>query len=236
MTSRLIVALDFPNLDSCRKILEELKGLVKIYKVGSELFTAEGWRAVELVRRSGAEVFLDLKLHDIPTTVAKTARVIANHDVFMFNVHALGGLEMMREAKKAVDEASKGRRRPLLVGVTILTSHKEGELSRELGISRPLKEEVLALAKGAKEAGLDGAVCSPEEIEILKKGMGGKFILVTPGIRPEGIGLDDQSRVMTPKQALQKGADYLVLGRPVTASSHPRRTVEEILKNWQSQA
>lgn len=232
----LIIALDFPELDPCRRILEELKGLVKIYKVGSELFTAEGWRAVELVRQSGAEVFLDLKLHDIPTTVAKTAKVIAAHEVFMFNVHALGGLEMMREAKKAVDEASKGSHRPLLVGVTILTSHEEAALSRELGINRPLKEEVLALARLAKDAGLDGVVCSPEEIEILKKALGEKFILVTPGIRPAGGEKQDQSRVMTPQEALQKGAHYLVIGRPVTAAPHPRQAVEQILKDWQSQA
>ena len=232
----LIVALDFPELDSCRKILEELKGLVKIYKVGSELFTAEGWRAVELVRQSGAEVFLDLKLHDIPTTVAKTARVIAKHDVFMSTVHALGGLDRMREAKKALDESSKGRRRPLLVGVTILTSHKEADLSKELGIPRPLKEEVLVLARLAKEAGLDGVVCSPEEIGILKKALGEKFILVTPGIRPAGVEREDQSRVMTPREALQKGAHYLIIGRPVTAALHPRRALEEILKDWQSQA
>lgn len=227
----LIIALDFPDLESCQKLLEELRGLVKIYKVGSELFTAHGWKAVELVQKSGAEVFLDLKLHDIPTTVAKTARVIAEKEVFMFNVHALGGKRMMLEAKNAVDEKSKGRRRPFLVAVTLLTSHEEAELSKQLGFTRPLQEEVLALARLTQEAGLDGVVCSPKEIEILRKDLGRDFLLVTPGIRPVGSDRNDQLRSLTPQEARQRGANYLVIGRPVTAASRPRAVVQEILKN-----
>lgn len=226
----LIVALDFPELGPCLKLLDELKGLVKIYKIGSELFTAHGWKAVELVEKSGAEVFLDLKLHDIPNTVAKTSRVITERGVFMFNVHALGGLEMMRAARKAVDEGPpQGRAKPLLLAVTLLTSHEANALSQELGIARPLREEVLALARLAKEAGLDGVVCSPEEIEVLRKALGPNCLLVTPGIRPAGSDLNDQKRCLTPREAIQRGANYLVIGRPVTAAPDPRKVVQDIL-------
>ena len=227
----VIVALDFPELEPCRKILEELKGLVKIYKVGSELFTAHGWKAVELVQKSGAEVFLDLKLHDIPTTVAKTSRVIAEKGIFMFNVHALGGLEMMAEARKAVDLKSRGARRPLLLGVTILTSLSDSHLSKELGIVRSVKEEVLALARLAKQAGLDGVVCSPEETGLVRSQLGTDFVLVTPGIRPAGSDQNDQKRSLTPQEAVRQGATYLVIGRPVTAAPNPRRAVQEILQD-----
>lgn len=227
----LIVALDFPDLEPCRELLKELKGLVKIYKIGTELFTAHSWKSVELVKEAGVEVFLDLKLHDIPTTVAKTSRVIAERGVLMFNVHALGGLEMMCQARKAVDETSQKNRKPLLLGVTILTSLDEIALSKELGIQRSLKEEVLTLARLAKEAGLDGVISSPEETAMLRKEFGKKFVLVTPGIRPAGTASNDQQRCLTPKEAIQQGADYLVIGRPVTAATHPRQAVQQILQS-----
>lgn len=227
----LIVALDFPDLKPCKRLIEELKGLVKIYKVGSELFTAQGWKAVELVQKSGGEVFLDLKLHDIPTTVAKTARVIAARNVFMFNVHALGGLEMMREAKKAVNETCKGNTKPFLLAVTLLTSLEEKILSKELGIVRPLQEEVLHLARLAKEAGLDGVISSPEETESLRQGLGKDFILVTPGVRPPESDAHDQRRSLTPGEAIRKGADYLVIGRPITTSPTPRQAASQILQS-----
>lgn len=227
----LIVALDSPDLESSRKILESLQGLVKIYKVGSELFTAEGWRAVDLVESFGGQVFLDLKLHDIPTTVAKTCRVIAKRGIFMFNLHTLGSLEMMSEARKAVEEESRGQRRPLLIGVTILTSLEERTLSQELGIHRPLQEEVLELARLAKRAGLDGVVSSPEEVPFLRKQLGEGFILVTPGIRPPGSETHDQRRSLSPRESLERGADYLVVGRPITASPNPREAASQILQS-----
>jgi len=219
MTAPLIVALDFPDLDPCRKLLKELEGLVSIYKIGSELFTARGWEAVELVHRSGARVFLDLKLHDIPTTVAKTSSVIAKRGVFMFNLHALGGMEMMRAARKAVDESASGKTKPLVLAVTILTSLEAKA------------EEVLSLARRAREAGLDGVVSSPKELSILRRELGNDFILVTPGIRPEGSPSDDQVRSLTPREAMKLGSSYLVVGRPVTASAHPRRAASEILQS-----
>jgi orotidine-5'-phosphate decarboxylase len=227
----LIIALDFPELEPCRKLLGELKDLVKIYKIGSELFTAHGWEAVELVHKSGGQVFLDLKLHDIPTTVAKTSRVIAKRGVFMFNVHTLGGLEMMQEARRAVDEACQGAKKPLLLGVTILTSLEEKILAKELGIERPLKEEVLALARLAKEAGLDGVISSPEETEMLRKELGKGFVLVTPGIRLPENETHDQRRALTPGEAIQRGANYLVVGRPVTGASTPRQAALQILQS-----
>jgi orotidine-5'-phosphate decarboxylase len=227
----LIVALDFPELEPCRKLLSELGDLVKIYKIGTELFTAHGWEAVELVHQAGAKVFLDLKLHDIPTTVAKTARVIARRGIFMFNVHTLGGLQMMRETRRAVDEECKTGKKPLLLGVTILTSHEEKALERELGIKRPLKEEVMSLARLAREAGLDGVIASPGEAELLRKELGKGFLLVTPGIRPAESAQDDQKRALTPQEALRRGADYLVVGRPITGASDPRQAVQHILQS-----
>ena len=148
----------------------------------------------------------------------------------MFNVHALGGLQMMSEARKAVDAKSGRGRKPLLVAVTILTSLNEAELSKELGIGRALKDQVLALAQLAKQAGLDGVVCSPREIELLRTSLGKKFLLVTPGIRPKGSDKHDQERCLTPSEALRFGATYLVVGRPVTASPHPRQVVQEFFK------
>lgn len=232
--SGLIVALDFADLGPCRELLRKLKGLVKIYKIGSELFTAHGWKAVELVQESGAKVFLDLKLHDIPTTAARTSRVITKRGVFMFNIHALGGFEMMEEVRKAVEEAARGRRKPLLLAVTILTSHDRKTLARELGIRRPLQTEVLALARLAKKAGLDGVISSPEEIPLLRRELGKEFVLVTPGIRPVGADAQDQRRSLTPAEALRGGADYLVVGRPVTQAKDPRSVVRGITASFRS--
>ena len=230
-SAQLIVALDYPELDSARKLVKELQGLVQIYKVGSELFTAQGWEAVELVHRSGAKVFLDLKLHDIPTTVARTSQVIAERGIFMFNVHSSGGAEMMRAARTAVDEIFLKGERPLLIAVTVLTSLEEKVLSRDLGIQRPLREQVLALARLAQSAGLNGVVCSPEETEFLRKELGKEFVLVTPGVRPAGRTRDDQSRVATPQEAVRRGSNYLVVGRPVTAASDPRAAASDILQS-----
>ena len=149
----------------------------------------------------------------------------------MFNVHALGGLEMMREARKAAEEGAKGKRRPLLLGVTVLTSLDEAVLSKELGIKRSLQEEVLALARLAKEAGLDGVVSSPEETALLRRELGKDFLLVTPGIRPAGSDPNDQRRSLTPHEAVSRGANYLVVGRPVTAAPRPREVAREILQS-----
>lgn len=230
--SPLIVALDTPSLDVARKLVRDLKGLVSFYKIGFELFTAHGWAALDLVRQAGGRVFLDLKLHDIPTTVAKTAAVFCEHEVEMFNVHALGGLEMMKTTRQMVEERLKtGKRKPILLGVTILTSHTEAILSKELGIERKLNDEVLTLAKLVKTAGLDGVVSSPQEIALLRKEFPSNFLIVTPGVRPSGSAKGDQKRTFTPKEAQEAGADYLVVGRPITAASNPRKEALSILKS-----
>ena len=230
-SDKLIVALDTPSLDIVKKLLKELEGIVSFYKIGFELFTAHGWEAVALVKKHGGRVFLDLKLHDIPTTVAKTAAVICEHEIEMFNVHALGGLEMMKKTREAVDQRIKDpKKRPRILGVTILTSHREGDLAAELGITRNLNDEVLALARLAKKAGLDGVVSSPQETSMLRKEFPGDFLIVTPGLRSPGSPKDDQQRTFSPKEAAAAGADYLVIGRPITAAENPRQEALFILK------
>ncbi len=232
LKSRIIVALDTPSLDHVKQLTKKLEGLVSIYKIGFELFTAHGWEAVNWVRDLGAEIFLDLKFHDIPNTVSKAALVACEHDVLMFNVHTLGGLEMMKKTREAVDErVSFQGKKPILLGVTILTSHSEKEIQTELGISRSLKDQVLALAALAKKAGLDGVVASPQEIEILRKEFGPDFVIVTPGVRPEGSSKDDQKRTFTPEKAFQAGASYIVIGRPVTGAESPRSAMQAILQS-----
>jgi orotidine-5'-phosphate decarboxylase len=227
---KIIVALDTPSLQFVEKLIKDLEGIVSFYKVGFELFTAHGWTAVDIIRKFGGKVFLDLKLHDIPNTVSKAMAVICEHEVDMVNVHALGGKEMMKSARKTIDErVATGKKRPILIGVTVLTSHSEKELSKELGITKPLEEEVLSLAGLVQEAGLNGVVSSPQETAMLRKKFPNNFVIVTPGVRPQGSDKSDQKRTFTPKLAIEAGADYLVIGRPITAAAKPRKQVESIL-------
>ena len=229
---RIIVALDTPSLEVVEKNLKELQDFGVLYKIGFELFTAHGWQAVELVRKYGGRVFLDLKFHDIPTTVAKAAAVVCEHDVFMFNVHALGGFKMMKEARNAVDQRSAGKKRkPLLIAVTILTSHTEEDLARELRIKEKMQDQVVHLATLAQKAGLDGIVSSAQELPVLRKEFPEDFLIVTPGIRTPGSLKNDQKRTFTPKEAVDAGADYLVIGRPITAAQKPREQVQKILQS-----
>ncbi len=228
----IIIALDTPTLEGAQKLLKELQGVISFYKIGFEFFTAHGWKAVELVKKSGAKVFLDLKLHDIPNTAAKTAAVICDHDVDMFNVHALGGLEMMKEVRKTVDEKTKSKKqKPVVVAVTILTSHSPESLSRELNISKSLQDQVLHLAALSHQAGLEGVVCSPQEAALLRKKFPEPFCLVTPGVRPEGSERGDQKRTLTPSEALRAGVDYMVIGRPITGANDPHKAVLSILES-----
>lgn len=229
---RVIVALDTPSLDIVKKILKELDGVINYYKIGFELFTAHGWTAVDLVRKHGAKIFLDLKLHDIPNTVAKTAAVICEHEIEMFNVHTLGGYEMMKHVREVVDQRAKSEgEKPIILGVTILTSHAEEELSRDLGIQKPLKEEVVHLAKLAEKAGLDGVVASARETVVLRDEVAKDFLIVTPGIRPTGSAKGDQKRTLGPAEAFQAGADYIVVGRPITDAPKPREQAEAIVRS-----
>lgn len=218
-------------MKTCRKWVKALKGLVYFYKIGSELFTAAGLDAVKFVRNQGTDVFLDLKFHDIPNTVAQSARAAARLGVKMFNVHTLGGLNMMRAAREAV---GNGKTRPWLLGVTILTSHGEKELAGELQIKVPLKSQVLHLAKLGREAGLDGVVASAQEVSAIKKELGASFKVVTPGIRPLWAAQGDQQRIVTPRDAFRLGTDYIVVGRPITGAKDIRGAASKIIEEVSS--
>ncbi len=215
--SRLIVALDFAATDEARAFVARVTPAQCRLKVGLELFTAAGPAFVtELVER-GYDVFLDLKFHDIPNTVAQACARAAGLGVWMINVHTLGGRRMLEAAREAVDKAS---RRPLLIGVTMLTSHEARE-AEEVGLTSDLGAQIERLTALAAGAGLDGVVCSPLEAERLRRRHDKPFMLVTPGIRPAGSERQDQRRTLTPGEAIAHGADYLVVGRPVTRATDP---------------
>jgi orotidine-5'-phosphate decarboxylase len=203
-------------------------------KIGTQLFTAAGPAAVERAHKRGCRVFLDLKFHDIPNTVAGAVREATRLGVFMMNVHASGGLAMMRAAAESATKAASdfGLPRPIVLGVTVLTSLDRRALEREVGVPASVDAHVLRLAEGAREAGLDGCVASPQEIRRLRIALGPRFVIVTPGIRPARAE-DDQKRVATPRVALDAGADYLVVGRPITAASDPKAAAAAIIAELQ---
>lgn len=222
--SKIIVALDFPQQVSAMVLVDQLDPRLCRLKVGKELFTAAGPSFVKLLVAKGFDVFLDLKFHDIPNTVAKAVIAVADLGVWMTNVHASGGSRMMRAAKQALVER---RSDMLLIGVTVLTSMEDEDLA-EVSVERSVDDQVLHLATLAKEANLDGVVCSAQEASLLKSSFGGTFNLVTPGVRLAGAGADDQRRVTTPMDAVALGSDYLVIGRPITQSPDPLATLKEI--------
>ncbi len=228
---KLIVALDVKSEKKALNLVEKLKGDVKIFKVGSELFTSSGGKIIKKIRGKGCEVFLDLKFHDIPNTVASAAIAATNLKVFMFNLHALGGTAMMKKTMKAVKKESKKLKikRPKVIAVTILTSIDQNAL-KKVGISGNIKNQVLKLAKLAKDAGLDGVVASSREAKIIRKNLGGHFLIVTPGIRPAWASLDDQKRIATPKEAIANGADFIVVGRPIIEAKYPTIAAQKILE------
>ena len=226
VSSPIIVALDYDNAESALAMADQLNPELCRVKVGKELFTAGGPELVRALVGRGFQVFLDLKFHDIPNTVASAVRAAAELGVWMVNVHASGGTRMMEAAVAALQPY--GAKRPLLIGVTVLTSTAPEELE-EVGVSRGLEEQVLSLARLAKQAGLDGVVCSAREAQALRGQLGAEFALVTPGIRPAGAAADDQRRIVTPAQALAWGSDYLVIGRPITASAEPTAALANIL-------
>lgn len=222
--ARVIVALDFPSAQPAMAFVERVTPTHCKLKVGKELFTREGPMLVEKLVRKGFDVFLDLKFHDIPNTTAAASRAACDLGVWMFNVHALGGREMMQAAKEAVSATSN---QPLLVAVTILTSMNELAL-KEIGLTKSPKEHVLELASLARDAGLDGVVCSAQEAQLLRDKIGPDFQLVTPGIRPSNSAAGDQKRVMTPRDAVANGANYLVVGRPITQAPNPIEVLTQI--------
>ena len=213
-------------------LLDRLAGVVGGCKIGSQLFTAAGPAAVEAARKRGFRVFLDLKFHDIPNTVAGAVREATRLGVFMLNVHAAGGLAMMRAGTAAAAKAAAdfGVPRPICLGVTVLTSLDRRALDAELGVPATVEAHVLHLARLAREAGLDGCVASPREIGPLRVNIGRQWVIVTPGIRPSADSSDDQMRTATPRATLAAGADYLVVGRPITAAADPAAAARAILE------
>jgi orotidine-5'-phosphate decarboxylase len=232
---RLIFALDVDAFEEAERWVKLLHEKVGVFKVGKQLFTRCGPEVVRMIRAEGAEVFLDLKYHDIPNTVAMAGVEASRLGVHMFNVHALGGREMMNATVSAVDRLfprnSEGR--PLLLAVTILTSSTEKTL-QEVGIDYPVTDMVPRLAKLAREAGMDGVVASPREVGLIREVCGPDFVIVTPGVRPAEASLDDQKRVMTPGEAIAAGADFLVIGRPISAAPDPVEAAERILAEMES--
>lgn len=219
--SKVIVALDFNNIDDVINFVSTISPEQCRLKVGKELFTAYGPEIVRKLHSLGFEVFLDLKFHDIPNTVYKAIRVAADLGVWMVNVHASGGREMLERAAQAIQDS---KHKPLLIAVTILTSLSK-EAVAEIGYARELTEQTLHLAKLSHECGLDGVVCSAHEASLIKSFTSSDFITVTPGIRLEDNKTDDQTRIMTPQNAVKNGADYLVIGRPITQAKNPKETL-----------
>lgn len=224
-TNPVVVALDFEQKAAALDLVSQLDPTLCRLKVGKEMFTHFGPGFVTELQQRKFDVFLDLKFHDIPNTVAKAVRAAADLGVWMVNVHASGGSKMMQAAAQAL--ADFGADKPLLIAVTVLTSMEQTDLT-ELGISRSVAAQVSHLADLTKQAGLDGVVCSAQEAALLKQQCGRDFCLVTPGIRPAFAGSDDQKRVMTPSQALAVGVDYLVIGRPITKAANPLQALQAI--------
>lgn len=229
---RLIVALDLDDLAAAEKLVRALVPTgVSRFKIGLQLFTQAGPPAVEMVHRHGGEVFLDLKFHDIPTTVGKAVEAATRLGVWMANVHIQGGSAMMRQALVSAHREARKRRRepPLLMGVTVLTSMAEKDLL-DLGVRKMLKDQVLYLAQQAQSAGLNGIVTSAQEARVLRGTFGENFLIVTPGIRSSGEETDDQQRTATPAEAVKAGADYLIVGRPILKASDPAQAARAIIQ------
>ena len=225
---RLIVPLDVPSMDEAKKLLDKLGNVVKFYKIGCTLFTSAGPEAVKEVKKRGFKVFLDLKYFDIPSVVANAVEALVKLKVDMFTIHALGGFELMEAVFKVI---SQEKHKPIVLAVTVLTSINEAFLRDVLGASDvTVEEEVGRLAELAKSAGMNGVVASAFEIERIKRICGDDFIVLTPGIRPLGAEMFDQKRVLTPGKAIEKGADYLVIGRPIIRSDEPEKVAKNIIE------
>lgn len=219
----ILCAIDTPEIDRARSLVAAISGAVGGVKLGLEFFTAQGPAGIRQVTSNHANVFLDLKLHDIPNTVAGAVRAALALDPLLITLHCAGGPAMMRAAVEA-----RGNRRTKLLGVTVLTSLDDGDLTAT-GQNGPIDAQVQRLALLAKSAGLDGVVCSPQEVAMLRQACGGNFLLVVPGIRPAGAAIGDQKRVQTPRAAIEAGADYLVIGRPITEAADPASAARAIL-------
>ncbi|MBL6825481.1 MAG: orotidine-5'-phosphate decarboxylase [Litoricola sp.] len=222
---RIIVALDVSTTSELKDLVAQIPNKHCRVKIGKELFTSVGPLAVDICHAAGLDVFLDLKFHDIPNTCAKAVLAAARLGVWMTNVHCAGGADMMRAAREILDGQAH---RPLLIGVTVLTSMSQQDLL-ETGVERDLEVQVDHLARLAQQSGLDGVVSSAQETQRLRQSLGDRFCLVTPGIRPSWSAQDDQTRIVTPSEAIKNGSDYLVIGRPITASADPEQSIAKII-------
>jgi orotidine-5'-phosphate decarboxylase len=232
---RLILALDLPSLEAAEGMVTQLQGKVHLFKVGLQLFTAAGPRVIGRIHDRGGRVFLDLKYHDIPHTVAAAVAQAVEWGVFMLDLHAGGGQAMMRAAVDAAAEKAEfiGVERPRLLAVTVLTSLTQTDL-QTMRVAGTVEAQVLALARLAKETGLDGVVASPTEAGTIRRSLGPNFVLVTPGIRPRAAEADDQRRVATARDALKAGADYVVVGRPILKAADPVEAVEQLVAEMET--
>ena len=238
MKQKLIVALDVDARAEAESLVEALAPYVGAFKVGMQLYNSEGPDMVRALMERGAKVFVDLKFHDIPNTVVQAGRVMTRLGVFMYNLHVAGGSEMMRQTMEASRREAEalGLNPPLLIGVTVLTSITEAQLREEMGVERGLTEQVVQWAQLAQAAGLAGVVASPQEIRAIRQACGADFLIVTPGVRPAGAQLNDQKRVMTPGEAVQAGASYLVVGRPITGAADPAAAAQAIVAEMEQAA
>ncbi|MBS3948751.1 MAG: orotidine-5'-phosphate decarboxylase [Dethiobacter sp.] len=232
MREKIIIALDVDSEEEALCLVEKLHDLAGAFKVGLQLYSRCGPGIVRKIREAGGEVFLDLKFHDIPNTVARATESVVGLGAFMLNFHAVGGKKMLTAAATAARRRADelGVKVPLLLGVTVLTSMSEQELRGESGVLRPLTEQVTALAAQCQERGLDGVVASAREIPWIRRACGEAFVIVTPGVRPAWAAQNDQQRVVTPKEAFSLGADYIVVGRPVTAAKEQREAAKRLLE------
>ncbi len=228
---RLIFALDVEHFGEAQRLVGLLRGHIGLFKVGKQIFTHAGPKVVDMIRRKGEHVFLDLKFHDIPNTVAKASEEAAKLGAAMFTVHSMGGYEMMKQAVKSSRNVAKQLNvpKPLILAVTILTSMDQATLE-EVGINTPLEEQVIRLVTLAQSAGVSGVIASPREISLIREHCGSDFLIVTPGVRPASAAKDDQKRTLTPGEAVRAGADYIVVGRPIKDADDPVRAADEIVK------
>ena len=230
MRERLILALDVDDIERVKATVRLLANEVQMFKVGNQLLTHAGPQAVKVIQDMGGEVFLDLKFHDIPSTVAKAAIEATRLGVKMFNVHASGSLEMMRLTVREVSRVCRqeGLRRPIMLAVTVLTSLNKSDLER-VGVDGEVADQVIRLALLTRQAGVDGVVASPQEVAPIRAACGRRFIIVGPGVRPQKVKRNDQRRVMTPEEAIRAGADYIVVGRPIMEAKDPLSAAQEII-------
>ena len=227
---RIILALDVSDYKDAVEIVSNFKDHIDMFKVGSELFTSAGPKIIETIHSMNKKVFLDLKFHDIPNTVTKSSLAAAKLGVYMFNIHTMGGFDMMHAAAQAISTFALKHNavRPKLIGVTILTSIDQKALKDDLGVNLRMSAQVKHLSMLAQTAGLDGVVASAEDAEMIRSYAGKDFLIITPGIRPSWVESNDQKRIVTPKKAVQKGADYIVIGRAITSQAFPVKALNRI--------